>query len=95
MSMDLSPRCSCEEPLGHTSGPSHVCKRFVMLSSGVAPGAGAYPVLAGQTYTMNITTDPNAWIDQLSDAALDRLVERLAPRIEQALLRLARMRGTP
>lgn len=86
--------CSCGEQLPPTSGPAHVCTRPVLLSnvSMVAPGAsgaGAYP----QTYSMNISTDPNAWIDQLSDDALDRLAERLAARIERALLRLARTQG--
>lgn len=84
--------CSCGEQLPPTSGPSHVCKRVVLPMSGYAPGAsgaGAYP----QSYSMSVSTDPDAWVDQLSDAALDRLAERLAPRIERALLALAKGRG--
>lgn len=91
MIMDLSPRCSCGEPLPPNSGPSHVCTRFVSASgvASVASGAGAYP----QTYSMNISTDPAAWVDQLSDDALDRLAERLAARIERVLLRRAKTQG--
>lgn len=46
--------------------------------------------------TIKLRLDTSQFLDQidhLDDEALDRLAERLAPRVERALLRLARMRG--
>jgi hypothetical protein len=76
----------CERQIAlDTNGPGHVCPAAPAFAPG-ASGAGALPP---PSFPITISPSPDAWVDQLSDAALDRL----AARIEQRRRRRQRVAG--